>query len=277
MFHKYAIIFQSVVLLITNIHGSNIIEKDFTSLFRGFDGTVVIYDQTRDTYIVHNQKRANTRFTPFSTFKIPNSLIALETGVITDIDKQYQWDSARYPAEQWWPEQWKQKNSLRSAIKHSVVPFYRSIASEVNHEKMIAFIKRFEYGNMDISSGIDNFWLDGSIAISAMEQVQFLKKFYHNNFSLSESTIKSVKTVLIQEETAKFRLSAKTGGGSLKNDPQKALGWYVGYIEKGKSLYFFAINIDGKSIADIKDSRIEIARSVFSEMNVIEQEKIKEK
>lgn len=261
---------MAAILCFSTIQSATVVEKDFSNLFKGYTGTVVVYDQTGDKFTVHNQKRSKTRFTPLSTFKIPNSIIALECRVIENIDQQYLWDSTKYPFEDWWPPQWHQKHNLRTAIKYSVVPFYRSIASRIGEEKMNVYITRFQYGNMDISSGVDNFWLDGSMSISAMEQVEFLRKFYNHKLAISDSTVNQVKTILVQEQTANYRLSAKTGGGPLNDDPQKALGWYVGYIEKGKDIYFFALNIDGKSVADIKDSRIEIARSVLKELKIIE-------
>jgi beta-lactamase class D len=136
---------------------------------------------------------------------------------------------------------------------------------------MSEFVKKFNYGNMDISSGVDSFWLGGSIAISAMEQVDFLKKFFDNKLGVKESTTKLVKEILIQEKGDGYTLSAKTGGGGgfLKNDTSRALGWYVGYVEKGDRVNFFALNIEGKSTAAIKNVRVEITKAVLKELGIL--------
>ena len=249
---------------------SVVIEKDFSAIFGKLTGTIVIYNQNTDTICIHNKTRAETRLTPFSTFKIPNSIIALETGIITDVDQIYQWDTTRYPPEPWWFQQWNQKHSMRSAIKYSVVPFYRNIAFEVGAEKMKTYVRKFQYGNADISSGVDAFWLSGSLRISAMEQIEFLKKFYNNNLGISEKTTHAVKSILVQEKTDTHIISGKTGGGNPDNDTTRVLGWLVGYVEKGNEVVFFALNIDGKSFSDIMSSRMEITKAVLKKIHVID-------
>jgi beta-lactamase class D len=267
-------VFAAVLLLHTSSFPGDkqIKEQDFSTVFKNYEGTIVIYDQTADSYIVHNKARSITRFTPFSTFKIPNSIIALETGTVKNIDTLFLWDTSKYLPEKWWPAEWKQQHhNLRTAIRYSVVPFYREIASRVGEKRMSDFVKKFNYGNMDISSGIDTFWLAGSIQISAMEQIGFLQKFYNGKLGVKESTTKAVREILIQEETNRYKLSAKTGGGGgfLKSDPDRALVWYVGYVEKDNTVYFFALNIEGKNSADIRQARIDITRAVLKELGII--------
>jgi len=253
--------------------GKNIEERDFGRIFDGHDGTIVVYDKSADKYIVHNKKRSGVRYTPFSTFKIPNSIIALETGILADVEVVFPWDTTKYQSEAWWPAQWRDKHTMRTAIRYSVVPFYRNIASNIGEKKMKEYVTAFKYGNGDISSGVDNFWLNGSLSVSAMEQIEFLQKFYNNDLGVSERTIMLVKNILIQEETENYRISAKTGGGNVvdKDNREMALGWYVGYIEKGKDVFFFAHNIDGKDFAEIKDLRINITESVLKELKIVEK------
>jgi beta-lactamase class D len=250
-----------------------VIERDFTPFFKGYEGTIVVSSKSGDSCLIHNKARSMVRFTPFSTFKIPNSIIALEAGIIKNIDSTFLWDTTKYRPQDWWPAEWKQMHSLRTAIKYSVVPFYREIASRVGEQRMSDFVKRFNFGNMDISSGIDSFWLSGSIAISAMEQIDFLKKFYDNKLGIKESTTKSVKEILVQEKGDGYTLSAKTGGGAgfMKDDTTRALGWYVGYVEKGDKVYFFALNIEGKGTAEVRNARIEITKAVLKELNILKK------
>lgn len=264
------ILFLLSILIIAN--ASDIIEMNYDSLFNKRDGTIVVYNQNEDKYIIYNRKRSNERYTPCSTFKIPNSIIILESKLLKDVNEVYILDSIKYPPEDWWPKQWHDKHNMRSAIKYSVVPFYRDLAYKIGKDKMVKFLNTFNYGNMDISSGIDSFWLNGSIKISAMEQIDFLRRFYHNKLNVSDRSIKLVKIILLVEENDNFKISAKTGGtsGIDKDDPEKSLGWYVGYVEKEGNVYFFACNIDGKNFMDIKDSRIEITRTVLNDLKITE-------
>ena len=150
------------------------------------------------------------------------------------------------------------------------MPVYRHIATQVGAEKMNSYITAFNYGNKDISSGIDNFWLGKSLKISALEQIDFLKKFYNNELGISPETKKLVKTILIREQTQNYTISAKTGGGYLDDEHKTALGWYVGYIEKAGNVYFFALNIEGKNFNELIEQRIEIANAVFKKLGIIQ-------
>jgi beta-lactamase class D len=262
-----------LILIISTLFScSSVTEKDFSRYFEGKAGTFVVYDQTADKYIVHNPKRANTRFSPFSTFKIPHSLIALETGVIENVDKIYRWDREKYPRQGWWPKQWDGDHNMRSAIKYSVVPFYRETAGKVGRDRMENWILRLRYGNEDISSALDSFWLGGSLKVSAMEQIDFLRKFYHSELGIGSRATRMVKEILVQEERDGYRFSAKTGAGTgfRKDKPEKALGWYVGYVEKGKNVFFFAMNLEGENFTEVLEPRFIITRAVLGEMRVLE-------
>lgn len=257
----------SLIILITFLSCGN--QSDLSKYFGDFKGTIVICDQNSDEYTIVNEKRANTRFTPFSTFKIPNSIIALETGVLANVDQFLSWDTLKYPAEDWWPKTWGGKHNLRSAIKYSVVPFYRNVASLIGTDKMQTYVTNFNYGNTDISSGIDNFWLNGSLEISAFEQVEFLKKFYTGKLPVSLLSTESVKSILIQESKEDYTLSYKTGAGTIDTETNYALGWLVGYVEKQGNVYYFAMNIEGISFEDVLAPRVEITKSILREPNII--------
>jgi beta-lactamase class D len=71
--------------------------QDLSPLFRNTNGAFVLYDLNKDRYIRHNEARCRRRFSPYSTFKIPNSLIGLETGVLRDADFRIAWDKRKYP------------------------------------------------------------------------------------------------------------------------------------------------------------------------------------
>tara|TARA_Y100000034_G_scaffold48328_1_gene59636 strand:- start:5901 stop:6698 length:798 start_codon:yes stop_codon:yes gene_type:complete len=244
-------------------------QNELDEHFKNFRGTIVVHDQKSNIYTIFNEERAKTRYSPFSTYKIPHSIIALETRVISDTDQIVRWDKQAYPREDWWPKTWGGEHNLKSAIKYSVVPVYRHIAKQIDREKMKSYVASFDYGNRDISSGTDNFWLNGSLRISALEQIEFLKKFYNGQLKVSPRTIKLVKSILIQEQTEDYTLSAKTGGGNMGGDQRAALGWYVGYVEKSDNVYFFALNIEGQNFTEILEPRLEITKNVLEELGIV--------
>lgn len=241
--------------------------KRLEKVLAGTGSAFVLYDRAHDRTVRFDEERSRKRFTPFSTFKIPNSLIGLETGVIRDPDAVVPWDRAKRPPTDHWPEGWKRDHSLRTAFKASVVWFYQDLATKVGPERMRSFVQRFEYGNQDTSGGIDQFWLASSLTISADEQVRFLRAFYDGKLGFSPRTNEIARDLFLQEKTPAYALSAKTGGGP--QGPGKALGWYVGYVETRGNVYFFALNTDGPSYDAIKDKRIDLAKAALRAVGVL--------
>lgn len=240
--------------------------QDLSPFFKEITGAVVIYDRNNNRYLRYNAARCRERFSPKSTYKIPNSLIGLETGVIRDADFVIRWDREKYPPQRNWNQEpfihWGRDHTLRSAIKHSVVWYYRELATHVGERQMKKHLQALDYGNQDISGGIDNFWLNGGLKISADEQVEFLKKLYAEQFPISRRAIQIVKEILVLEKTPAYTLSAKTGGGSIAEG--KYIGWFVGYLETKDNVYFFALNLEGASYQAIRDKRIELTKQILT-------------
>lgn len=235
--------------------------QDLKQYFKDTNGAIVLYDLKNNKYIRHNEQRCGEPFSPFSTFKIPNSLIGLETGVIKDAETVTRWNQELYPAKDAVFPEWNADQTLRTAFKYSVVWYYREVAKSVGEKRMAEKLKLLNYGNQDISSGINRFWLGRSLQISADEQIEFLKKLYSEKFSFSKRSISIVKDIMIAEETPEYKLRAKTGGGPIN---KKALGWYVGWLETKDNVYFFALNIEGDTYESIKEKRKSLTREILT-------------
>ena len=109
----------------------------------------------------------------------------------------------RYPVKAWWPSVWKlPEYDLTTAFKFSMVAIFRQISiSDIGQEKMQSYVSKFKYGNQDISSGIDDFWLNGSMKISALEQVRFLQKMHQWTVSsVNQHSIDTLKEVMLVEK-----------------------------------------------------------------------------
>jgi beta-lactamase class D len=217
------------------------VKPELEKYFQGFTGAFVLNSLKNDQYIRYNPQRCAERFLPASTFKILNSLIGLETGVIPDENYVIKWDGTKYPSPAW-----NQDHSLKTAIQNSVVWYYQELARRVGKEKMQHYINVVGYGNKDISGNIDSFWLDGAIRISADEQIELLKQLYQDDLPLSQRSMKIVKEILLLEKTNTYQLSGKTGSGQMG---ARSIGWFVGYVEEKGDVYFFATNIEDSSEA----------------------------
>lgn len=241
---------------------------DLARFFDGVEGTFVLLDSRTGDVARHNPERARRRFLPASTFKIPNTLIALETGAAVDPDEVVAWDSVHAPRQSWWPGGWAGDHTLRTAFAGSVVWFYQDLARRIGPERMGDHLNRFGYGNQDLSGGIERFWLNGGLAISAEEQIRFLHRLHDGELGASPGSTALVKELLVLEETPHYRLSGKTGWVGFGEEDVPQVGWAVGYLERGSTVYFFATNLDMRTPADAA-ARLEITRSLLAELGLM--------
>jgi beta-lactamase class D len=202
----------------------------------GVTGTFVVHDVAADVYTVHDRKRAETRYIPASTFKIPNSLIGLSTGAVASVDEvlPYGGKPTRRP-------EWARDMSLRDAIKVSNVPVYQGLARRIRMDRMRQGLQQLNYGNMDPGAVVDTFWLDGPLKISAVEQTVFLDKLAQDQLPVPKAAMAAVREITRQEGAAD--LHAKTGWGDQPKEPAD-IGWWVGWVKKDGKLYTFALNLD---------------------------------
>jgi beta-lactamase class D len=236
-------------------------QPELEKYFDGQPGTFVLVDLKRDHILRYNPDRAAQRFLPASTFKILNSLISLETGVIPHENTVIKWDGTSYdiPA-------WNQDHTMRTAIANSVVWYYQELARRVGKERMQTYVDAAGYGNHDISGNIDSFWLDGALRISADEQVEFLKRFYQNELPFAQRNLDIVKDILVLEKTPVSQLSGKTGT-QLRVKP--TINWFVGYVEKGDEIYLFATNLElPEGVTDTTRAK-EITKRILRDMELI--------
>ncbi|BAZ13575.1 putative beta-lactamase [Calothrix sp. NIES-4071] len=227
----------------------------------GVEGSILIYDLKANRTYQHNPTRNATSFLPASTFKILNSLISLETRVIADEVAVLTWDGIKRDIKEW-----NRDLNMREAFKLSAVWFYQVLARRVGHERMQDFVTKVGYGNKKIGGekDIDKFWLEGELRITPQEQIQFISRLYNEDLPFSKRTFSIVKDIMIVEQTPDYTIRAKTG--LAQGTPQ--IGWYVGYLEKNKNVYYFAVNIDIRKDKDVA-ARKELMRRCFKELRVL--------
>jgi beta-lactamase class D len=215
---------------------------DVAAQTEGRPACLVVTTASGGIVIRSQPERCAKRLRPYSTFKIPNSLIALEIGIVADASSVIPWNESAYPKEPWWPEVWtSREHDLRSAFRHSFVPYYREVAKRIGVDPMDRYVRQFRYGNQSIEGSIDSFWLDGGIGISADEQVRFLRDLYDGRLGVSSRTTEIVKAIMVRERRGDHIISAKTGTGEAPGGG--VLGWLVGFVEHGADVHFFAFHV----------------------------------
>lgn len=256
--------FFFVLLIPFSVFGQVDFQKPFNDC--NLKGSFSLYDYKAKKWTFSDKADAKKETLPASTFKIINSMIALETGAIKDENEVLKWDGKKREVEAW-----NGDTNMKNAFKNSTVWFYVELAKRIGLEKYKTYLKKSRYGNGKIYNGENNdFWNIGDFGVTPENQIKFLKDFHEEKLPFSKRTFEIVKRIFIEETKDAYTLRAKTGwtrfGG---NDT----GWWIGYIERKDNIYFFATRI-------IKDRKIEnprfspcrkeITRNILQQMKIIE-------
>ncbi|MDB4292954.1 class D beta-lactamase [Maribacter sp.] len=200
-------------------------------------GALVIFDAQNGRYHSNDFEWAETQRLPASTFKIPNSIIALETAVVENDSTLFKWNGEKRGLKVW-----QQDLMLKQAFHFSCVPCYQEIARKIGLKRMNDHLKELGFGAMMVdTTNIDNFWLEGDSKISPLEQIDFLKRLYESNLPISKRTEALMKAIMVIEKNERYTLSGKTGWATA-NDVDN--GWFVGFVVRGSKQYYFATNIE---------------------------------
>lgn len=220
-------------------------DSELSVLFasKGLDGTIVISSLDGRRSYIHNERRAKEAFVPASTFKILNTLIALEEKAVANENEIINWDGK----EKEYPE-WNRNHTLETAFKTSCVWCFQELAHRVGGNKYQQYLQKAGYGNLQGQLTETAFWLDDRLTIDAISQVDFLKKIYRKELAFSPLSYETLRKVMVVEQTPAYTLRAKTGWAE-RVRPQT--GWYVGYIETQNDIWFFATNIEVRSSKDL--------------------------
>ncbi len=241
-----------------------IVEKDYSESFGDFQGCFVRSRLGRGAIEIFGEEQCRKALAPCSTFKVPNSLIGLETGVIPDADHVIAWDGVERDRKAL-----NRDRDLRSAIRHSVVWYFQELARRVGMERMQEHVSKIGYGNEDLSGGLTEFWLASSLEITAHDQIDFLQRLQDSTLPFSERSMAIVREIMILEETDGTTLRGKTGS-CRGRDGTPAHGWFVGYVTRGGGVDFFATNIEGEGAWGPEARRITL--KILKESEVIPPE-----
>lgn len=241
-----------------------IIQADSVFEKYGVTGTFILFDVNKEQYTIHNKKRSETPFTPASTFKILNSLIGLELGIMKDKEHAFKWDGVKRNISAW-----NKNQTLESAFKVSCVWCYQELARQIGKEKMQHWVDTVGYGNQDLAGDVDMFWLTGNLKISPKEQIDFLNRLHQNKLPFSQRTMDIVKEIMILEDKQTYTFRGKTGWAIFDNDT-KNIGWFVGYIQKNVETYIFATNVETDNARDdFGKARLQITKEIIKNLEIL--------
>ncbi len=228
-------------------------------------GILLIYDSHRNKFYSNDIDGAHIGDLPASTFKIPNTIIGLEIGLLEDDRTVFKWDGTERALVQW-----EKDLSVREAFHLSCVPCYQELAGNIGINKMSEMLSKLNFGAMDVNpQNLTNFWLAGNSKISPYEQIDFLKRFYNTELPISKSTTRTMKSIMVLESRKDYTLSGKTGW-ALDNDINT--GWFVGFVENEAGVFYFATMVmpgEDFDMSTFPNIRKEITKKALREINII--------
>ena len=216
-----------------------VVVSEFQTLIDSADvkGSILIYDLKDDKFYSNNFNWAKKGNLPASTYKITNSIIALETGVVQNDSTLFKWNG-----EERRLKIWENDMIFKDAFHYSCVPCYQEVARKIGVNRMNKYLDKLDYGKMKVdSTNIDLFWLEGESQINQYQQIEFLKRFYNSELPISKRTETIMKRMIVIEEDETYKLSGKTGW-SIRDGNNN--GWFVGFVEIKENTYFFATNVE---------------------------------
>lgn len=229
------------------------------------EGAILVYDLHKDVYYSNNFDWCKVGNLPASTFKIPNSIIALETGVVKNDSVIFKWNGERR-----YLKAWEQDLTFKEAFQYSCVPCYQEVARKIGVERIKSSLTKLNFGSMDVNeTTLDDFWLEGKSKINQFEQIDFLKRLHNSELPISNRTDSIVKRIMVMSENNKYVLRGKTGW-SVRGEENN--GWFVGYVLIQNNAYFFATNVVPKKSFDMKffsKERKEVTFKALDELKVL--------
>ncbi len=237
----------------------NISYVDFSKYFGKYEGSFVLYDLGNDAWSIHDIEHATLRVAPDSTYKIYDALFGLEEGVITPEDSFIAWNGESCPFEAWNADQ-----TLQSAMTSSVNWYFQAVDERLGASDVYSYVQEIGYGNENMSGDFSSYWMESSLEISPIEQVELLTKLQNNSFGFAPENINAVKDAICLSASDAGTFYGKTGTGRVNG--QDINGWFVGFVETEDNTYFLPQILE--PIEMLPGNATEITMSILSDMNI---------
>ena len=159
----------------------------------------------------------DSSYAPLNTFFLIPSLIALDKGYIT--------------------------HNETSWVNLDSINYYNSIIEKLGRPAILKMIDSLHYGKGIVSNDLNSFWKNGSLRITADEQLGLIKRLYFGELPFQKRSQDIFKKMIVKEDNASYKLSYIKGSDST----QFSASWLLGYIEENKHPYFFVMHLQPKN------------------------------
>lgn len=239
----------------------NVVDENLDSYFKDYKGSFVLYDSSTKQYHIYNDEMSKQRISPDSTYKIYSALFALEANVISPTHSKIDWDGTLNPFHEW-----NKNHNLSTAMSNSVNWYFQHLDQELGKNQLQYYFDKIDYGNKNLSSRVDQYWMESSLKISPIEQVELLQALNENKFGFRKKNIESVKKAIFINAQEDGKLFGKTGTGAING--KDVNGWFVGFVEKADRTYYFAINIQHEHGHASGKKAAQIANKILNDKHI---------
>ena len=190
--------------------------------------------------VLVEEGRCDVRTTPASTFNIAVSLMGFDAGILQDAHTPALPFKAGYID---WQPSWRATTDPTSWIRNSTVWYAQQVTSRLGERRVQDYVGRFDYGNQDLTGGVDRAWISSSLQVSPREQVAFLRKVANRELPVSahafDMTAQLLRLPMLDNG---WQVYGKTGtaSGNGAGDTGHALGWFAGWATKDGHTVVFA-------------------------------------
>ncbi|GIN89832.1 BlaR1 family beta-lactam sensor/signal transducer [Siminovitchia terrae] len=239
----------------------NTVYEDLSSYFNGYSGSFVLYDSATKNYQIYNQKKSEQRVSPNSTYKIYSALFALEENIISVKNDKQNWDGTVYPFKAW-----NKSHDLSTALSNSVNWYFQNLDRKMGKKQLQYYLHKIKYGNENLAGKLDSYWIQSSLKISPIEQVQLLYELDENTFGFNEENIRAVKNAIFIDKQKSGQLYGKTGTGMINE--KHVNGWFIGFVKQEVRTYYFALNIQSEKGHASGSKAADIATKILHDKHI---------
>lgn len=211
---------------------------------------------------VYNMQLDTQRFSPVTSFKIPITLIGVQTGKITSENNiQIKTDSNQ-----------NKTVTLKEIFSSASPEYLQSLARQTGKDTMKLWIDSLGYGNKNMEGAVDSFWLNNQLKISPDEQLGLMSKLYFDQLPFQKYAQQMTRDAMLQEDNTLYRLSYTIGTG--RDEKNDQIGWVTGWIEENQHVYFFVTFIrSADKNKDMKQTGINISKEILTSMGFFKGQK----
>ncbi len=163
----------------------NDLKKYFDS--SNVEGCFALLNNQTASITVYNMKLDTQRLAAGTSFKIPETLIGIQTGKITNENTTLLNDSLGTG-----------NPTLKEAFNNSSIPYFQSLAREIGKDTLKFWVDSLGYGNKNMNSAVDSFWLNNDLKVSPDEQLGMLSKLYFEQLPFQKYAQEMVGNLMLQ-------------------------------------------------------------------------------